>query len=283
MERCLSRSVSLLLLLLAAPLAPGAGAGPLFAFGAVADIQYGDKETKGKRQYRRSMELLPPCVEKFNAAKPAFVVHCGDLYDGYGKDKPKAAQADALRILPVLQRVSVPLYHVVGNHCLTAGKDFVARELKLERFHYEFTSPSAKGWHFFVMDGNDAGYGVMSAEQIEWLGRKLAAAKAAGERVIIFCHFPLLKEASSDHRLQNSEAVLPAIEGAGCVVAWIVGHEHKGGYFEKAGIHHVTLKALCESAAEPNFAIFSVYADRIVEDGFGDEPDREMALAAKGK
>lgn len=267
-----------MLLSLGASLAMGAGAEPLFTFGAVSDIQYGDKETKGKRQYRRSLELLPRCVEKFNAEKPIFVVHCGDLYDGYGKDKPEQAHVDALRILPVLERVAAPLYHVVGNHCLTAGKEFVARELKLERFHYEFTSPSAKGWRFLVLDGNDAGYGVMGAEQIAWLAGKLAAAKGSGERVIIFCHYPLLKEAARGHRLQNADAVLPVIEGAGNVAAWIAGHDHVGGYCERAGIHHVTLKGLVESVDGPDYAFFSVFPNRIVEDGFGGEPDREMAL-----
>lgn len=268
----------LCLLVQAMPPAVAGGPGPLFTFGAVADIQYADKETKGKRQYRRALEILHPCVEKFNAEKPAFVVQCGDLYDGYGKDKPEQAQADALRVLPVLRGIAAPLYHVLGNHCLTAGRDFVARELKLERFHYAFTSPPAKGWRFLVLDGNDAGYGVMSSEQIEWLGRTLAAAKASGERAILFCHYPLLKGAAADHRLQNPGAVLPVIEGAGCAVAWIAGHDHKGGYCQRAGIHHVTLAGLCESTAGPNFAFFSVFPNRIVEDGFGDEPDREMAL-----
>ncbi|MCC6353649.1 MAG: metallophosphoesterase [Verrucomicrobiae bacterium] len=268
----------LCLLVRALPPAVAAGPDPLFTFGAVADIQYADKETKGKRQYRRSLELLHPCVDKFNAEKPVFVVQCGDLYDGYGKDRPGQAQADALRVLPVLRGVAAPLYHVVGNHCLTAGREFVARELKMERFHYEFASPSAKGWRFLVLDGNDAGYGVMSSGQIEWLGRRLAAAKASGERAILFCHYPLLKEAAPNHRLQNPEAVLAVIEGAGCAAAWIAGHDHAGGYGLRAGIHHVTLAGFCESTAGPSFAFFSVFPNRIVEDGFGDEPDREMPL-----
>lgn len=278
MERLTRRLAALLWLSLVAPAAIGAGAKPLFTFGAVSDIQYGDKDTQGKRQYRRSLELLPACVEKLNAEKPAFVVHCGDLFDGYGKDNPKPARADALRVLPVLRRIAAPLYHVVGNHCLTAGKDFVARELKLERFHYEFTSPPAKGWRFLVLDGNDAGYGVISAEQIDWLARELAGAKASDERVIIFCHYALLKEAARSHRLQNADEVLPVIERSGNVAAWIAGHDHAGGYCQRAGIHHVTLKGLVESRAEPDFALFSVYPDRIVEDGFGEEPDRELRL-----
>lgn len=261
----------------------GAPSEPLFTFGVVADIQYADKDTAGKRQYRRALEILPRCVEQFNEAKPAFVVQCGDLFDGYGKlGDPslelEKSQADALKVLSVLRRVEPPLHHVIGNHCLRAGKDFLRRELGLGQFHYDFRSPRAGGWRFFVLDGNDAGYELMSRDQIAWFKAALKESAKAGERVIVFCHYALLKEAARHHRLKNAADVLPAIEASGRVAAWVAGHDHAGGYFEKAGIHHVTLKGLVESKGDPDFALFSVFPDRIVEDGSGEEPDRELIL-----
>jgi len=261
----------------------GAPSEPLFTFGAVADIQYADKDTAGKRQYRRALEILPRCIEKFNEARPAFVVQCGDLYDGYEKLGDQAielekSQTDALKVLAILRRIEPPLYHVLGNHCLRAGKDFMKRELGLERFHYDFRSPKAKGWRFVVLDGNDAGYELMSADQIAWFKGALNESAKADERVIVFSHYALLKEAARHHRLKNAAEVLPAIEASGRVAAWVAGHDHAGGYFEKAGVHHLTLKGLVESKNEPDFALFSVFSDRIVEDGFGEEPDRELML-----
>ncbi len=286
MDWFLVRPLCLVWLLCAAALASGGE--PLFTFGAVSDIQYGDKETKGKRQYRQALELLPRCVEKFNAERPAFVVQCGDLYDGYEKENGEdvdreKTRVEASRVLLVLRGIGAPLYHVLGNHCLRAGKEFVTRELGRECFYYEFTSAAAKGWRFLVLDGNDAGYEIMSPEQIAWLGERLAEAAKAGERVIVFCHYALLKEAARNHRLKNGDSVLPVLEGAGCVAAWIAGHDHAGGYFERAGIHHVTLKGLVESRAVPDFALFAVFSDRIIEDGFGAEPDRVLALGAIGR
>ena len=45
----------------------------------------------------------------------------------------------------------------------------------------------------------------------------------------------------------------------------------------------MTLKGLVESVAVPDFALFAAFPDRIIEDGFGAEPDRVLELGAIGK
>jgi aminomethyltransferase len=87
----------------------------------VSDIQYGDKETKGKRQYRRSMELLPPCVEKFNGEKPAFV----------GREalvaQRQAGPTRRLRGLLALDR-GIPRPHMAVRR-ISSGEDPLAGEV----------------------------------------------------------------------------------------------------------------------------------------------------------
>jgi 3',5'-cyclic AMP phosphodiesterase CpdA len=119
----------------------------------------------------------------------------------------------------------------------------------------------------------------MSDRQIEWLRGELVKAKAAGERVICFCHQPLLKEASPrTHTLANPAPVLKALDeaGAGVVEAWICGHDHTGGYAFRNGVHHLTLPGMVETQNSTSYALIRLLADRIVVEGVGRAPRCEL-------
>ena len=256
-----------------------ARADTLPAFGVVTDIQYGDKEGSVARDYRGTLRRLEQCVETFNRQRPDFVIQLGDLVDGYPSNTVASAR-DLDAVLPIFNRLTAPTYHAVGNHCLNVGKEELGQKLGLTNFYYTFTVPSAKGWRFVVLDGNDAGYGVVSAGQIDWFRTTLAQARSAGEKIICFCHFPLLKEAAETHRMANSEAVLAELDASGCVVAWIAGHDHAGGYALRKGVHHITLRGLVEAPGSTAFARIELGADRLRETGFGNEPGRELPFGA---
>ncbi len=247
------------------------------AFGVIADIQYGDKEGSVSRDYRGSLERLDRCVDTLNGQRLAFVIQLGDLIDGYPTNRP-ASEADLDRALGRLSRLKAPIRHVVGNHCLNAGAHALTRKLGLERFFYTFTEPAAPGWRFVVLDGNDAGYGVISEAQLAWFGETLARAQQAGERVLCFCHFPLLKTAAEHHRMAKPEAVLALLDAHPCVAGWFAGHEHTGGYARQRHVHHLTLRGLVEAPGSTAFARFELADDRILETGFGNEPSRELFL-----
>ena len=249
------------------------------AFGVVTDIQYGDKEGSVSRDYRGTLQRLEQCVGAFNGQKLDFVIQLGDLVDGYPTNAV-ASGKDLDAVLPIFNRLTAPKYHVVGNHCLNVGKDALGQKLGLTNFYYTFTAPAAKGWRFVVLDGNDAGYGVVSAGQLDWLRSALAQARQAGEKVICFCHFPLLKAAAETHRMANPEAVLAELDAAGCVVAWIAGHDHAGGYAMRNGVHHLTIKGLVEAPGSTAYARFELGTDRIRETGFGNEPSRVLPFGA---
>ena len=266
--------------LLLAALALGccfARADNLPAFGVVSDIQYGDKEGSVSRDYRGSLQRLEQCVSAFNGQKLDFVIQLGDLIDGYSTNTA-ASVADLDKALNTFNRLSAPKYHVLGNHCLSAGTNALAQRLGLERFYYTFTVPAAKGWRFVVLDGNDAGYGVVSERQLMWFRETLDRAQGTGEKVICFCHYPLLKTAAEHHRMAKPEEILKTLDDHTCVAAWIAGHEHAGGYARQRHVHHLTMRGLVEAPGSTAFARFELAEDRIQETGFGNEPSREMFL-----
>lgn len=248
------------------------------AFGVVADIQYGDKQGSVSRDYRGSLSRLEQCVGVLNKQPLDFVIQLGDAIDGYGTNRV-ASVGDLDSVLSVFNRLTAPKYHVVGNHCLLSGKENLHQRLGLKSFYYTFTVPSSKGWRFVVLDGNDAGYGVMSDAQLAWFRTTLGQAQQAGEKVICFCHFPLIQAAAENNRMAKPEPVLAALDAAPCVVAWIAGHDHAGGYARRSGVHHITLQGLVESPGNNAYARFELGATRLKETGFGNEPSRELPLS----
>ncbi len=264
---------------------------PEFSFGVVADVQYADKDTAGRRDYRASHDKLAACVAAMEQEKPAFLIQLGDLVDG--------GLAHVDRILPVFQRFSGPKYHVLGNHDLSVGRAVILQRLGLARGYYRF---EVKDWHFIVLDGMEVSAGDaagkkeyerlraagapnaqewnggLGREQREWLHHRLHDATAVGDRAIVFCHFPVLAAASSpQHLLWDHWEVLALFAGEPATVAYIAGHDHRGGYAESGGVHFVTVKGLVESPPAESCKVFDVYPDRLVLRAAG-SPAAERAL-----
>lgn len=277
----MSRFVCLAALLLACSLTPfgqQAQAQEPPVFGIITDIQYADKDTAGDRHYRTTLKKLEECVADLSDRDLAFVIQLGDIVDGHGKDVKKSVD-DLDRVLSVFNKLPMAKHHVVGNHCLSVDKETLGAKLGLKCFYYDFTVPSAKGWRFVVLDGNDAGYGVIGDEQLAWFRSTLDNAVRAEQKVICFCHFALLKEAAKHHRMAKPEPILKAMDETGCVVAWFAGHDHAGGYAQRNGVHHVTLKGMVEAPVNNAYAVIELHEDGLVEVGIGKEPSRELALS----
>jgi 3',5'-cyclic AMP phosphodiesterase CpdA len=266
---------------------------PQFSFAVFTDIQYGDQPDSGKREYRRSLAKLREAAGVLNLRGDlAFAIQLGDLIDS------RAADLDT--ILPVWQSLSIRTYNVAGNHDFSAPRAQLLRRLDLRSGYYEFTRP---GWRFLVLDGMDLS--VASAEgpamlqrlkdagsanaqewnggigkaQLAWLEERLAKAAAAHERVIAFCHFPILTEASTPaHLLWNHDAVRQLIEASPAAAGWFNGHDHSGGYAVRNGIHFVTFPGMVESGAGTSYTVVRVFKDRIELAGTGNAPSRTLPL-----
>ena len=248
----------------------------LFSFGIMADIQYADKATNGKRFYRESCNNLKSSVLTLNGQNLDFVIQLGDIIDG--NNSLVQTQVDMKKILTIFNQLDNPLYHVVGNHCLTAGEEFIKEQLRLKQFYYDFVLPVSKEWRFIVLNGNDAGYGILGMKQLEWLKSKLEFSRKNGEKVIIFNHYALYKAAAEKHRMKIAEPVADIINNSQCVVAYIAGHDHAGGYSLINGIHHLTLKGMVEAPKKNAFAVIEVFPEKLKVIGFGKELTRELML-----
>lgn len=252
---------------------------PLFSFGMIADIQYADRDDRKSKAFRKSLENLKECVRELNTHKDlAFTIQLGDLIEG-GSNKAETS-AELRTVLNVYNQLSMPKYHVIGNHCLLLGKKTLQQKLDMIKPYYTFTLPKPKGWRFIVLDSYDGGsegmYGIISKKQFEWLNVMLKESKKQNQRVIIFSHVPPLLQkvqASNSKTYVPMVKLLPQLPG---VVAWFSGHLHIGGYMPTQNIHLVTEKGMIENPDKSTYAIIKVYPDRIEEIGYGNEPSRTL-------
>lgn len=280
----------------------GASAPSSISFGVIADIQYADRDPASGRYFRASLKRLEECVEDLNSRRLAFTIQLGDFID---RD---AESFD--RVLPVFDRLTMPRYHVLGNHDFPMPREQVLKKLGLGGPSYSF---SYDDWRFVVLDTVDIAMGGgwsedsehyqqarrwvdklraagmsedstcnrcgIGDQQKQWLIQTLEQACERGERVIVFGHIPIVTPPRGEWaRIYNHEEIREVLESAGCVVAYFNGHDHKGGYAFRNGIHYVTLEGMVEGADETAYAIVELLDDRILIHGVGRTPERELEL-----
>lgn len=270
----------------------------LFSFGVVADIQYVDAETASGRNYRGSLDKLRKCIDEFNRYNLSFVVTLGDMIDRNYKsyDKP----------LLILKKSKVPVYNVIGNHDFAVEEKLkvkVKQRLDNKKGYFSFKEG---GFTFILLDGTDVSSlayikdspkykegmvkynelkrkgrnnaftwnGGIGDKQLNWLDKQLSKADRMNNKVVIFCHWPLLPEGYTE--LWNNRKVLQLLNCHNCVVAWIAGHRHEGSYEEKEGIHHLTVKSVVEAKSETSCGIIEVYRDKLLLNGYGDQENKTL-------
>lgn len=252
---------------------------PLFSFGVISDIQYADKEcVVGRARYERdAIVKLHACVQHWNEyhknTQPLkCIVNLGDIIDGHeGEEAVAKDKVDLQRVLTAFSGCDVPKYHVLGNHCVwNLGCEYIANELKMPHRFYDI--PISNGWRFVFLDGTDLSLmkdshspaeaqeyfklhshrmledwnGGFSKKQMRWLKKIFEQAKENKEKLILFCHWPLLNLWTPDFEaslLWNAEEVLQMLDPE-VVFMFMSGHMHENGYTLHKGIHHLTLGAI---------------------------------------
>ncbi len=272
-------------------------AAPLVSFGLITDVQYADTEPQGERHYRESIPKLKTAVEDLAKQKLSFTLHLGDLID---HDFVSFAA-----VLPVFGGLGHPAHFLLGNHeygVKDAQKPQVPATLGMECDYYAF---SHSGVRFVMLDTNDVSSykypkgsaedlaaaavmakqsapgsnkpqpwnGGVSAAQLTWLEKELAAADAAKEPVIVCGHHPLRSE--DGNQVTNSGEVLEVIGRHPCVRACFSGHNHGGGdTTTQEGVPCITFKSLLNVPEVTAYAVVRLFPDRLVIEGRGREKSR---------
>lgn len=273
---------------------------PILVFGLITDVQYADADPQGERHYRESTGKLKTAVEWLAAKKLPFTLHLGDFID---RDFGSFAA-----VLPLLEPLGHPVYHLLGNHDYTVPdmeKGRIVKTLAMPHDYYQFKN---SGVRFVMIDTNDqstykyaegtpedvegeallkkweaekvnsakAWNGGLSAAQLEWLEKELTEADAAKESVILCGHHPLLPE--NGYQLWNSQEVIAVIERHPCVKAYFNGHNHAGAEVVRNGIPYITFKSVLHEPGVNAYSCIRVYADRLEIEGIGREESRTIAL-----
>ncbi|MBN1688443.1 MAG: metallophosphoesterase [Candidatus Omnitrophica bacterium] len=301
------RARQLFFLLLAAfvllsPLARASQQEPELRIGVIADIQYAPEKMFDRRDYEASLGKFEKTVGFFNTEDLDFVIQLGDLidrdFDNYGT------------ILGVWEKLKAPAYHVLGNHEFSvdkAEKPKITERLGLQKKYYDFDFGK---WRFVVLDGNDLSLyahpedspeyreaqqfleemqkknkinasswnGGVGPKQFQWLRETLASACAAGEKVIVFSHFPVYPPHPTN--LWNDTEIVKELETHSCVFAYVNGHNHDGAYGVKKGIHYLTVEGVITSGEANAYAVFEIFPERVDVRGYGKVPSRTLTMNA---
>ncbi len=271
---------------------------PILSIGLVADPQYADQPTVGKRYYRESVWKLQQAVDTFNSQKVDFVQTLGDVIDKNWMSYDS--------VLPVYRHLDpgIENYQSLGNHDFSIDSTYMPQllnRLGMLNYYYSYVK---KGFRFIVLDATDYAYysnplhkrplatldkyykstegqpnhqewnSGIGEQQQAWLKQEIAQADAASQKIILFSHMPVRPEGGA-HNLWNAAEIVSIIEDSPSVVAFISGHNHAGGYVFKNGIHYITIFGMVDTEIS-SYAILDIYRDRMILKGFGNQKGMDL-------
>jgi predicted phosphodiesterase len=271
---------------------------PLFSFGIIADVQYCNCEAQGTRFYRNSLEKLIEAMNGFRMARPDFVVNLGDLIDRDFKSYDP--------VNDILEESGLKIYHVTGNHDYQVEERQRKKIPQLKEHKTGYYSVQKNSFRCIFLNGNEISTytsvskkgeaeavklierlreegkkngqdwnGGMSTGQLEWLDAQLTEADEKGERVLIFCHFPVAPE--NEHNLLNYSEALDFLGKHKSPIAWFNGHNHAGNYANLNTVHFVNMRGMVETEESGSFALVEVYSNKIWIRGYGREKSQILA------
>ena len=268
--------------------------------GLVADPQYADKPTAGKRQYRESLWKLKEAIVTFNDNHVDFVQNLGDIIDVEWKSYDS--------VIPLYQNLNpgIENYHLLGNHDFAVDSSHLTNlleTLSMPDYYYSYVK---KAWRFIVLDATDYSYfsnslhkhdtnqinsyydnttgksnnyrwnSAIGEKQQNWLKQELNSAKSLMQRVIVFSHMPL-RPLDAAENLWNNEEIIEILENSSNVVAFINGHNHAGDYVFKNGIHYITIFGMVDTMIN-SYGILEIYKNSLVLVGYGNQNTLHLTI-----
>lgn len=272
---------------------------PDLTFGVIADPQYADADTIATRFYRNSLAKLKASVADLNTRHLDFTVTVGDLID-----------RDFASFAPVMELyagLTSPHHPILGNHDFSVADGDKGKVLAAIGMKEPYYSKEVKGWRFVFLDGtygsvwrhpaddpraaaakaalkelaarlgrgfNPANDTSIGAEQMAWLEKEINAAGTAGQKVILFNHYPVFPAVPPN--LLDAADIVSLIGKNKHVAAWMNGHNHAGNYGTQDGCHYVNFKGMVETDKETAYGVVRCFSDRLEIEGLGLEPDRKL-------
>ena len=220
--------------------------------------------------YARDLEYVKAMIPLVNAERPDLVLIAGDLMQNAAD---LAAEWPAL-----LQKFDAPVLIAPGNHDM--GNNVTAANLERFRtlFGAAWTSRSLNGYRIIVMNSQfwyatDGSAAVNDAKQAHdaWLDAEIAAAVAAGEKIILCSHIPPFENTvdEADSYFNCPKATRTAFMDkliANGVDYWLCGHTHTKTQHQYANANGTlniwTAEAVCENfdGTPSGFQVFEIPA-----------------------
>ncbi|MCA9042382.1 MAG: metallophosphoesterase [Planctomycetaceae bacterium] len=241
---------------------------PTHRIALLTDMHYADKEPRGTRFYRETLDKFDEAAKKYQELKPDFLVELGDIVDAAETVEEELGYLKTIN--EKLSKVTEDRHYVLGNHCVyTLTKDEFLGEVGKEKSYYSFDN---KGWHFIILDAcfrpDEVPYGrknydwtapYIPTAELEWLKGDLGE---TDKPTIVFTHQRL--DVENHYGVNNSPAVRKVLEESGKVQAVFQGHSHKNEHVELNGIHYCVLAAMIEGSGMENNSYSSL---EIFQDG----------------
>ncbi|XP_075034234.1 manganese-dependent ADP-ribose/CDP-alcohol diphosphatase [Mixophyes fleayi] len=118
--------------------------------------------------------------------------------------------------------------------------------------------------------------GGISTTQLKWINSVLETSDKSNEKVMVAGHLPIHPDSTEPMCLTwNYEEILAVLQAHPCVVAYMSGHDHSGGYCQDScGMHHITFNGIIETPPDSRaFGTMCIYEDKMVLRGTGLVPN----------
>lgn len=133
---------------------------PLLRLGIVSDIQYADLDDRhsatGKmRYYRGALSSLERAITDWNSQNVNCVLHLGDIIDCRNTYSNKSEFA-LYCVLQKIEKLNVPLKHVIGNHCVYCfGQSALLEKLKVDEECGYYSFQLSLSWKVIVLNTSE--------------------------------------------------------------------------------------------------------------------------------
>jgi len=216
------------------------------------DIHYGfDQGAKLGSKAPALMAQFTKAVARFSP-QPDFVVDLGDRVNNKSRDDDRAYMQE---VKAAYDRVSAPLYSVIGNHDVKhmspadneqiMGAPATSYSMDVGNFHFMFWNPD--------ITYSKTGMSVTQAD-VDWLKDDLAATT---KTAILFSHMPLYNsevdepqeephDISLRFSFKNAGELRSVLAQSEKVRAVIAGHRHKNHVKELDGICYITQQSMTD-------------------------------------